>query len=56
VLTLTIKLVWWDPTIEPPPMKREHGQEIDLNTIYVYLPWDQRRNKRTWRMRVKDLL
>ena len=51
-----IKLVWWDLTIEPPPVKREHGQEIDLTTIYVYLPLGQRRNKRTWWVRVKDLL
>lgn len=40
-----IKLVAWDPTIESPPVKREHGQEIDVNTIYVYLPLSQRMNK-----------
>ena len=51
-----IKLVAWDPTIEAPPIKREHGQEIDVNTIYVYLPLGQRKNKPTWRERVKELL
>ncbi|WP_169923954.1 hypothetical protein [Sulfurifustis variabilis] len=51
-----IKLVAWDPTIEPPPIKREHGEEIDVNTIYVYLPLDQRKNKPTWWGRVQALL
>lgn len=51
-----IKLVWWDPTIEPPPVKGDHGQEIDLNTIYVYLPLSQRKNKPTWWVSVKELL
>ena len=51
-----IKLVAWDPTIEAPPIKREHGQEIDVNTIYVYLPLGQRKNKPMWWKRVKELL
>ena len=52
-----IKLMWWDPTIAPPPVKREHGQEeVDLSTVYMYLPLDQRRNNPTWWMKMKDLL
>ena len=43
-----IKLVAWDPTIERPPIKREHGQEIEVDTIYFYLPPDQRRAKAKW--------
>jgi hypothetical protein len=50
-----IKLVAWDPTIEAPPVKREHGQEIDVNTIYVYLPLNQRKNKPTLGKRIKEL-
>lgn len=48
-----IKLVWWDPTIEPPPIKREHGQEVDMEIIYVFLPPGQRKNKPTWWARAK---
>lgn len=50
-----IKLLWWDPTIEDPPVKREHGKEVDLNTIYVYLPLHHRKKKTTWLDRVKRL-
>ena len=31
-----IKVLWWDPTIESPPV-REHGQDDDVSTIYVYV-------------------
>ena len=51
-----IKLVAWDPTIDPLPIKREHGQEIDINTIYCYLPLDQRKNRPKWWKRVWDSL
>jgi hypothetical protein len=51
-----INLVAWDPTLESPPNKREHGQEIDVSTIYFYLPPGQRHIKPTWRSRVKELL
>jgi len=50
-----IKLIWWDPTIEKPPIKREHGQEIELDTIYVYLPPEERKEKITWQSRIKRL-
>ena len=42
-----IEVVWWDPTIEPPPGTKEHGQPMELNRIYVYLPPHLRRNKPT---------
>lgn len=51
-----INLVWWDPTIESPPVKREHGKEIDLSTIYIYLPLNQRRHKPGWWAKAKELL
>ena len=51
-----IKLIAWDPTIAPPPIKRKHGEEIDVNTIYVYLPLSQRKNKPTWWQRARELL
>lgn len=50
-----IKLVWWDPTIEKTPTKKEHSQEIDLSTIYIYLPLEMRRNKRSSRDKLKAL-
>jgi hypothetical protein len=50
-----IKLVWWDPTIGKTPTKKEHGQRIDLSTIYVYLPLEMRQNKRTFRDKLKAL-
>lgn len=50
-----IKLLWWDPTIEKIPAKREHGQELDLSTIYIYLPLEMRRNKPTSRQKLKAL-
>ncbi len=27
-----VKLLWWDPTIEGVPTKKQHGQEVDLST------------------------
>ena len=50
-----IKLLWWDPTIEQIPTKKQHGQEIDLSTIYIYLPLEMRRNKLTSRQKLKAL-
>jgi len=50
-----IRLVWWDPTLESPPVKREHGQEIDLDTIYCYLPPSERRLQEPWQTKVKEL-
>lgn len=51
-----IKLVAWDPTFEAPPIKWEHGQEIEVKTIYVCLPLGQRKNKPLWWKRAKELL
>ena len=50
-----IKVVWWDPTIEKPPGKREHGKEVELNTIYCYLPPRERRVQPSWCSKLKDL-
>ncbi|MGE0383434.1 MAG: hypothetical protein AB7Q97_01810 [Gammaproteobacteria bacterium] len=51
-----IRLVWWDPTIESLPTKQEHGSEIELKTIYCYLPPRLRHVQPTWKSRLKDLL
>jgi hypothetical protein len=51
-----IKLIAWDPTIEAPPINRQHGDEIDITTIYVNLPLSQRKNKPTWWKRVRAAL
>ena len=50
-----IRLVWWDPTLESPPIKREHGQEINLATIYCYLPPSERRLQEIWQTKVREL-
>ena len=50
-----IKLVWWDPTIEPPRIKREHGSEVDLSVIHIYLPLGERKNRPTGWVRAKEL-
>lgn len=50
-----IKLVWWDPTVEKPPVEQAHGQEIDISTIYIYLPLDQRRCSLTRFQKLKSL-
>ena len=48
-----IKLLWWDPTTEDTPAEKKHGQEIDLNTIYIYLPPNMRRHKPTRKQKMK---
>lgn len=51
-----IKLVAWDPTIQASPAKREHGQEFELDTLYVYLPLNERKIKLPWWKNVQELL
>jgi hypothetical protein len=51
-----IKLVAWDPTIERLPVRREHGQEIEVDTIHFFLPLDQRRIKPPWWKRALESL
>ena len=48
-----IKVLWWDPTIEEPPVKRVHGEEVDLSTIYLYVPLRERRHRRRWLTRLR---
>ncbi|TAK05823.1 hypothetical protein EPO44_06225 [bacterium] len=50
-----IKLVWWDPTIEKIPTRKQHGEEVDLSTIYIYLPMEMRQNKPGYRDKLKSL-
>ena len=42
-----VKVIWWDPDIEPPPIRPEHGHEAKLNEIYLYLPPRLRRNRQS---------
>ncbi len=39
------RVVWWDPDIEPTPSTPQHGQEAQLNQIYLYIPPHLRRNR-----------
>ena len=50
-----IKVLWWDPTLESPPIKREHGQEANLEPIYCFIPPSDRRVRETWQAKVKEL-
>lgn len=43
---MPVRLVWWDPDIASPPVTREHDIEDTIETIYLYLPQDQRKG---WR-------
>jgi len=43
-----VKVIWWDPDIEPPPITPEHGKEAQVNEVYVYLPPRLRRNRQAW--------
>ena len=50
-----IKLIWWDFSIGDPPRKDEHGQEVDVSTVYIGLPLKKRKNrKKTW-AKLKEL-
>jgi hypothetical protein len=51
----SIKAIWWDPTVEKTPI-RQHGQEDDLSTIYLFLPQEQRKYRPTAWQRLKTLL
>jgi hypothetical protein len=44
-----IKLIWWDPTIAEPPSQKQkqHGKEIDMSIMYIFLPLNLRRHKRS---------
>lgn len=50
-----IELVWWDPSIEDPPVVREHGKLIELHRIYIFLPPNLRRNKPSLGRRLVNL-
>lgn len=50
-----IKLVWWDPSIEPFPTSAKHNEPVDLTTIYWGLPPRLRANKPTARDRLLHL-
>lgn len=46
-----IKVIWWDPTIEAPPISRKHGEEADIKCIYSYVPLKERKSRRMWLVR-----
>lgn len=50
-----IELIWWDPSIDKPPVEKKHGKPVELNCIYVYLPPELRQNKPSLRERLRDL-
>ena len=39
-----IEAIWWDPTLEKAPVKREHGKAAQLERIYVFVPMEERQN------------
>lgn len=50
-----IEMVWWDPTIETPPLKKEHGQPAKLERIYLYIPPALRQNKPSFWTKLREL-
>jgi hypothetical protein len=49
-----IPIVWWDPTIEAPPVGWKHGKEIELEQIRFYIPKKLRKNKRKVPLKLGD--
>jgi hypothetical protein len=41
-----VKVIWWDPTIEPPPFPFTHGDVDKLEEIRSFLPLDRRQGQR----------
>ena len=41
-----VRVVWWDPDIESPPVTPEHGKDAQINQVYLYLPPHLRRNRK----------
>ena len=50
-----VKVIWWDPTLESPPIERKHGQEANLDTIYCFVPLSERRVIETWQTKLREL-
>jgi hypothetical protein len=50
-----VELVWWDPTIEPPPTVMEHGKPVEVNRIHVYVPPRFRRKQVSLGERLREL-
>jgi hypothetical protein len=42
-----VKLVWWDPEIEPWPHSGTHGEEVKTTTIYLGIPLTHRQGTHT---------
>lgn len=42
-----IRMVWWDPTKEPVPRKPVHGEPVDVEPIYQYVPLEMRSKQPT---------
>lgn len=51
-----LELLWGDPTIRKSNIKHEHGEKIDLKSIYFSIPQKDRKIKRTLLNKIKDLL
>lgn len=51
-----IRIVWWDPTLGESVPKKEHGKDVDLSTIHIFLPVEMRRKQKTTKQKLKELL
>ena len=44
-----IKMIWWDPNLEKPPVEEKiHGREVNTDLIYQALPENLRAPKKRW--------
>lgn len=50
-----IELIWWDPTIEDPPIQIEHRKPVELNRIHIFIPPKLRRKEKGTMERLRTL-
>ena len=50
-----IELIWWDPTIEDPPIFPEHGKPVELKRIHIFVPPELRHRKQRIGKRLRRL-
>jgi hypothetical protein len=39
-----VRLVWWDPSVEPWPHAGKHGEDVKTDLLYVGIPLELRRH------------
>ena len=50
-----IEIIWWDPSVDSPPLKYDHESKLELGLIYRSVPPKHRKDKPTWKDRFRKL-